>query len=226
MGNVDAKKRNGMFVLEMLLCGTMNYGCLCLTVLPVSWIRVNQWNTSVKCSDKCTHLCFYYVIQWIMQNWSSAIHSYYGIALLYNILPIFLHWRGTCHVLFIWKLESPQTNSNRHIHYYWMNELRNKSWTKFQIHLMPFFLFILAYHRLMSSHNSLNLAPSFFSSFFLSFFNVISLSNQQCWFTFNVGKNSLWTKPWKNFEPALKAVESGLLPDTLPYLFPFNVAYS
>lgn len=135
-------RRNVMFVLEMLLCGTMNYGCLCLSVLPVSWMRANQWNTSVKCSDKCTHLCFYYVTQWIMQNWSSAIHSYYSIIIHYTANIFTLTWHLSCFIYNgSWSRYStpPQTNSNRHIHYYWMNELQNKSWTQLQIHLILFF---------------------------------------------------------------------------------------
>lgn len=88
MGNVVMQRRNGK-CLYLKCCYAAQW-----TTVPVSLRRsvsvarpqrqANQWNTSVKCSDKCTHLCFYYVTQWIMQNWSSAFLLWYWYVLYYH----------------------------------------------------------------------------------------------------------------------------------------------
>lgn len=76
VGYMDAK--------EMVCAGVwsiwnvaMQHNELCSTVysgspFTVLLMQLKSMVTSVKCSDKCTRLCFYYVTQWLKQNWNRA----------------------------------------------------------------------------------------------------------------------------------------------------------
>lgn len=188
-GTRDGCEEMDCLYLKSSRCGTMNCGGFRLISNGI-WINV----TSVKCSDKCTPLCFYYVTQWRMQNWCCACK---GIS---SRCPCYVSFVILCGFFICGRhISSRQIQIDTSI-IEWMNRLRNRLWTLLESIVTPVLAWISvsSLQCLVVTHYTDGISSS-----------VNLLSNKWHWFTFCVGKK-FFELALTTFELALKACESAL----------------